>query len=230
MAVEFYVYAWKFRDTGNVFYVGKGKGRRYKETKDRNDKFIKYVNKFDCHVEKLAENLSESDAYQKEIELIAYYKSIGQCDCNFTIGGDAPPTHYGINAPNRRAVVQLTLDGKYVRTWDYIHEVEKTIGVANNSIVSCCKQKTSKSAGGFLWVYESEYNPNDNYSCVRNTNAKKILQYSMNGDFIKEWDSAKQVCNELGYNRTHLCNCCKGNYKSTNGYKWIYKQGEIKQK
>ena len=221
---EFYIYEWYFNNTGNVFYVGKGKGRRYRDEKGRNQKFTRYISKCDCSVRKVYENLTEKDAYAKEIELIAFYKSSGQCSCNFTIGGDAPPTHYGIDAPNRRSVIQLDLNGQYVKTWDYICQVEKELKILNNAIVRCCKNKRGgKSIGGFMWVYAEDYNPKNKYVYKIGSVSRPILQYDLLGNFIKEWESGKAASDKTGLRRSSLCSCCKGNYKSSGGYIWRYK-------
>ena len=71
---EYYVYEWFIVDTNEVFYVGKGKGNRYKEHKRRNKFFIDMYSTHKCDVRKIYENLSEEDAFKKEKELIAYYR------------------------------------------------------------------------------------------------------------------------------------------------------------
>lgn len=50
-----------------------------------------------------------------------------------------------------------------------------------------------------------------------------VVQYTKDGVFIKEWNSAKEADNELNINRNHICSCCKGRIKSIGGYKWEYK-------
>lgn len=85
---NFYVYEWFNIDTGEVFYVGKGKGNRYKNVSKRNQYFINYYNKYKCDVRKVEENLEETIAFGLEIELIKKYQDIGQCKCNFTDGGE----------------------------------------------------------------------------------------------------------------------------------------------
>ena len=131
----YYIYAWYFTGSDHVFYIGKGKGRRYKDIKSRNSKFKNFIAKCDCSVKKLYENLEEDEAYKKEIETIAFYKNINQCECNFTIDGDAPPKHFGKECPIHKSVVQLDLKGNYIKTWDYICEVEKVLGINNSAIV-----------------------------------------------------------------------------------------------
>lgn len=88
MKNEFYVYEWFNIDTGEVFYVGKGKKGRYKETSQRNDYFKNYYNKYNCDVRKVRHKLEEDQAFNLEKELIEKYRNIGQCKCNLTDGGE----------------------------------------------------------------------------------------------------------------------------------------------
>lgn len=83
----FYVYEWFNVDTDEVFYVGKGKGVRYKTIKGRNSYFSNYYGKYSCDVRKIKEKLSEDEAYDLEEKMISHYKEIGQCKCNFHKGG-----------------------------------------------------------------------------------------------------------------------------------------------
>ena len=54
----------------------------------------------------------------------------------------------------------------------------------------------------------------------RKSNNKQILQYTLNGEFVREWASASDVGKEVS---THICNCLKGRRKSAYGYLWKYK-------
>ena len=52
---------------------------------------------------------------------------------------------------------------------------------------------------------------------------KPILQYTLDGDFIREWDSAITASKELNIINSGICSCLKGRYKSSGGYIWRYK-------
>lgn len=85
----YYVYEWFIVDTEEVFYVGKGKNKRYKQTKKRNKFFTDIYNTHDCDVRIVQDNLSEEDAFQKEKDLIAYYRNNTDFRLsNITDGGD----------------------------------------------------------------------------------------------------------------------------------------------
>ena len=71
---NFYVYEWYITSTGEVFYVGKGTGKRWKTLSNRNKFFQCMYRTHDCEVRKIYENLTEKEAFEKEIETIKYYK------------------------------------------------------------------------------------------------------------------------------------------------------------
>lgn len=50
-----------------------------------------------------------------------------------------------------------------------------------------------------------------------------VLQYDLDGNFIREWESAADASRELNITSGKICAVCKGIRKSTNGYKWRYK-------
>ena len=71
---EYYVYIWYIVDTNEVFYVGKGKGRRYKQISGRNKFFTDMYGSHNCEVKKVYENLTEQEAFQKEREVVRWYR------------------------------------------------------------------------------------------------------------------------------------------------------------
>ncbi len=85
--MNFYVYAHIRLDSGVIFYVGKGTGRRAK-IKGRNTHWKNIVNKTKYRIEYLENNLTEKEAFKKEREWITYLKSIDQCVANYSLGGE----------------------------------------------------------------------------------------------------------------------------------------------
>lgn len=67
------MYAWYYKETNHIFYIGKGINNRYKELKQsRNDYFKSIVNKYaqEIDVKFLYTGLSEKEAWDKEKEAI----------------------------------------------------------------------------------------------------------------------------------------------------------------
>ena len=50
---------------------------------------------------------------------------------------------------------------------------------------------------------------------------KPILQYDLDGNFIREWECANDVGKEI---QSNIVSCLKGRIKSAYGYKWFYKE------
>lgn len=86
--MEYYIYAHKRIDNGEIFYIGKGSGKRAYIKSNRNEYWKRIANKYGYEILFLKRGLSEEDSYKYEIDLIAKYKKIGQCYANFTNGGD----------------------------------------------------------------------------------------------------------------------------------------------
>lgn len=54
--------------------------------------------------------------------------------------------------------------------------------------------------------------------------AKKVLQYDLNGNFIKEWESGTEVERQLKIDQGHISECCNGKRKKTGGFVWKFKE------
>ena len=56
-----------------------------------------------------------------------------------------------------------------------------------------------------------------------------IIQLTLDGEFVKEWESATKT-KEGNFIQANVNKCCKGERKSHKGYKWMYKTEYIKLK
>ena len=57
---------------------------------------------------------------------------------------------------------------------------------------------------------------------MKGVNAKKILQFTKSGEFIKEWPSLNEAERELGIAHSSISGCCNGKLKTAGGYVWKY--------
>lgn len=83
------------------------------------------------------------------------------------------------------------------------------------------ENKTNNCLQNLEWC---DANYNINYG-TRNTKAsnsrkKPILQFSLDGELIREWPSATDVGREV---RSNIGYCIRGRYKTAYGYIWKYK-------
>lgn len=56
----------------------------------------------------------------------------------------------------------------------------------------------------------------------KNHKAKSVVQYSINGEYIKTWHCINDVKRGLGFNHPHISQCCRGQRASAYGYIWKY--------
>lgn len=123
-------------------------------------------------------------------------------------------------------IVQLDLEGNYIKTWESTEELKNEFKTFSH-ILSCCKGKRRKSSG-FRWVYKIDYD-NGNIEKInfnKNNNSRKIVQLSLSGDFIKEWDSVKDAVISLKLKDRGgdgIRASCNNDAKSSYGYIWIWK-------
>lgn len=60
---------------------------------------------------------------------------------------------------------------------------------------------------------------------ISNLKKKPILQYTQDGEFIREWDSASLASKELSISRSTIIISLKGG--NTRKYKWVYKENNL---
>ena len=51
--------------------------------------------------------------------------------------------------------------------------------------------------------------------------SKKVLQFTLNGEFIREWPSAAE-CGRNGFGSGAVCKCCNGKLPHYKGFLWMY--------
>lgn len=71
--------------------------------------------------------------------------------------------------------------------------------------------------------YNQNYGTRNKRIGKSNTNGKRskpVLQYTLDGKFVREWESYRE-CKRNGFN--HVSECCRGKLKSCEGFIWKYK-------
>jgi len=119
---------------------------------------------------------------------------------------------------NSKKVYQYDLDGNFIKEWDSATDVATHFKVNPSLISSCCnKNSATKSSCGFQW----SFNKFDKLKPYKNDKSKKILQFSLNGKFIKEWNSKLEAMKF--YNNQGIRSCVEGRTKQSAGFIWKYK-------
>lgn len=54
-----------------------------------------------------------------------------------------------------------------------------------------------------------------------------VSQFTLSGEFIRDWNGFCEIKRELGYCESSIVNCCKGRYKQSYGYIWKYSDRKV---
>lgn len=57
---------------------------------------------------------------------------------------------------------------------------------------------------------------------MNSTSKKPIVQYSLDGEQIKEWESITDAANELNVSISSISTCLSGKSKTSHGFRWSY--------
>lgn len=76
-----------------------------------------------------------------------------------------------IGIKHRKPVVQLSLDGSYITSYECGKFASTATGIKATMITACCKGKQFR-AGGFLWMYECDYKKH-----IEEGTLKAVLDY-----------------------------------------------------
>lgn len=106
---EHYIYIHRRNDTGEVFYVGKGSGKRAFDKK-RNDWWKRIVSKCGYTVEIIEWFDDHDSALAREVELIAEYREKGVQLVNLTDGGEGAKGYK--HTPETRKIMSIKHIGK----------------------------------------------------------------------------------------------------------------------
>lgn len=131
---------------------------------------------------------------------------------------------FGKEHNSTKIVYQYSLDGNFIREWGGAAEIERELGFNAGNIRKSIKNNWTLY--NFYWAYNYlgiVYNNIPKRRC-RDKTKKKILQYDLDGNFIKEWGSIKEADVAFGRRNSYIIHALKGNTKTIYGYVWKYKE------
>ena len=89
------------------------------------------------------------------------------------------------------------------------------------------ENKTNNRVENLEWVWAKDnINHGTRNKRVGEKLSKQVLQFSIDGTFIKEWPSLREIEKQTGFNHGSISMCCLGKRKTAYGYIWKYK-GEV---
>lgn len=148
-----------------------------------------------------------------------------------------------------KPICQYDIEGNLLNCWDSIKAAEYELGFNNSKITAAAKGGYGRrTAYGFVWRYAGEdfnlypiipqWNVSNKHKKILSNNMKgsknpmynkkgklhprnsEVIQYALDGNFIKFWDSLQEASDELKIN--NISAVCRGLRKKAGGYKWKY--------
>lgn len=251
------IYTLSHPDTHEIRYIGKTvkplKSRLadhlYSSKRENNHRtnWLKSIVKIDKIplIEEL-EVCPWDNSQEREIYWIAQFKAWGFRLINLTIGGEgcigrkmSNKTKQKIRNSNRKPIYQYNLNGIFVKEWFNATEAGIYFGKDKSKICSCARG-VRKSAYNFLWSYikvdrlPKYIKPRIVISEKQRLNLIKInsipvLQYDLDDNFIKEWESTKVAAKELKLDYISIIEYLNGkrikhrNKNKIGNFKWVRK-------
>jgi hypothetical protein len=125
---------------------------------------------------------------------------------------------------NTKKVIQYDLNGNEVGKYDSFSQAARKIGITKNNNIGHVVN-TNNVAYGFFWRNENvPITVDDKITYSGSTkHFKKVLQYDLNMNFIREFNSTNEVADIFGVNRSSIGDCCRGNSKTSCGFIFRYK-------
>ena len=123
-----------------------------------------------------------------------------------------------------RKVVQFTLDGDYVRTFNSIRQAATETGGNCGAIGHACSGK-NRHSGGYQWMYleDAQKNGMKIGTIPFCTKSIPVHQYSLNGDYIASYKSLREAHELFGTKGNGgLRIACSNHSKQWRGYRWSY--------
>lgn len=125
---------------------------------------------------------------------------------------------------NKRKIVQLSTGNEFIKEWNSISDASSHYRINKSAIIQVLKGKTYISCG-FKWQYKEDYDkgiiPVNPPSTINN---KYIVQLTMDGKLVNEFESMTLAGKTLGINTSCISKVCNGKSEHAGGYRWLYKE------
>jgi len=136
-----------------------------------------------------------------------------------------------------KSIDQYDLNGNFIKSWRCISDAAKELNM-DISCISTARTSHTHIAGNYLFFDKDSVNTEYVQNFCKNklyrkkkisdtfgaAKRKPVIQYDLDGHFIKEWPSISSVRKGLKIKSTAgISKCCKTKIGTSAGFKWKYK-------
>jgi hypothetical protein len=229
---KYYIYTHYRLDKNEIFYIGIGVKYQNSEygrakSKKRNNIWYSIVKKTNYIIEILDEDDDYDFIKQKEISLIKKYGKIinnnGGILSNMADGGQG---HLGyVDYRYTKKVYLYHSTGEFFKEYKSYAECSRELGLKTSIHQSVDKNHLIKGYIAKSFKVDRVEPVLNIKEKLKKRLSKKVYQYDLNYNLIKEWTSSSEAGRILKIQSSHIREMCNGStrYKKVGGYIWSYK-------
>ena len=116
-------------------------------------------------------------------------------------------------------IYQYDLKGNFIKEWLNAKQASISLEINNGYLSTVIDTNNTINGFRFTSVKKENLNPTTKW----NKHKKPVLEYDLNNNLIKEWNSAKEASISLNIAIQHITSCCRGERKKTFNKKFTYK-------
>ena len=131
-----------------------------------------------------------------------------------------------------RGYEQVCLCKNKIKKMYKVHRLVAQAFIPNPNNLPQVNHKDENKANNMVWVNDDgsiDYDKSNLEWCnhsqnIRHSRGKTIIQYDSKGKILREWKNLATIEEQLNYNKSNICNVCKGIRKTAYGFIWKYKE------
>jgi group I intron endonuclease len=150
--------------------------------------------------------LTTDELAKKEKEYILEYNS-KEDGYNLSAGGDVQKSVYQYNIST----------GVLVNKYSNLTDASATVGLNKQDLSTVCLS-VNKASKGFYWTYDYV----EKFIPQKDKRRKVVYQYTIQGEFIKEFKSVSEASKQTGCNKTGIAKVCRQERLQCGNFKWYY--------
>jgi len=238
---KYYIYFHFNTIKKEIFYVGKGYGRRASVKINRNKFWENTAKKYKYEILFPHINLTEKEAIELEIY---YINHIGRRDLNkgtlvnLTDGGEGSSGY--IMTDEHKQNIQKKLIGRVFSEEHIKNNIKSkigkkrskeiceniSIGRKNRIITKEEREKlvlAGKMSTGRKHSSETKKKISESNILAKKEKEKPVIQLNLDNEIIKTFKSLSSAAKQTKLDKSRISKCCHGEAKTTGGFKWKFK-------